>query len=230
MTPFVLIPGLNCDGRIYAPATTVLWPHGPVTLANHLAGTGLPEIAANILRDAPPRFALAGFSMGGYLAFEMLRQAPERVLKLALIDTNPHTDTPEAAEVRRRQVEQTRAGKFGLVTEQSFTGLVHPDNAGNSGLYAIHRAMAETAGPEAYVRHQQAIMERPDCRPMLRTIEVPTLIVVGKSDTISPVQAATEMADGIAGSRLVIVQRAGHMAPLENSLVVNRAVAEWAAA
>jgi pimeloyl-ACP methyl ester carboxylesterase len=230
MTPFLLIPGLNCDGRVYAPATTVLWPHGPVTVANHLQGVGLAGIAANILRDAPPRFALAGFSMGGYLSFEILRQAPERVLKLALIDTNPWTDKPDAAENRRRRIEQTRAGKFGLVTEQSFTGLVHPDNAGDSGLYSIHRAMAEACGPEAYVRHQEAIIARPDCRPLLGAIGVPTLVVVGEADAISPVSAATEMSQGIAGSTLVVVPRAGHMAPLENGIVVNRALAHWAAA
>jgi pimeloyl-ACP methyl ester carboxylesterase len=229
MTPFLLIPGLNCDGRVYAPATTVLWPHGPVTIANHLEDEGIAGIAASILRDAPPRFALAGYSMGGYLSFEILRQAPERVLKLALLDTNPYADTPEAAEVRRRRIEQTRAGKFGLVTEQSFAGLVHPDNAGDSGLYAIHRAMAEAAGPEAYIRHQQAIIDRPDSRPTLASIAVPTLIVVGEADTLSPVGAAEEMAAGIRGSRLLVVPRAGHMAPLENSLVVNRALAAWAA-
>lgn len=230
MTPFLLVPGLNCDGRIYAPATTVLWPHGPVTVANHVDGDGLQGIAANILRDAPPRFALAGFSMGGYLSFEILRQAPARVVRLALIDTNPYADTPESAEIRRRRIEQTRAGKFGLVTEQSFAGLVHPDNAGDSGLYSIHRAMAEAVGPEGYVRHQQAIIDRPDCRSMLGSIGVPTLVVVGEADAISPVSAAREMSQAIARSILAIVPRAGHMAPLENSIVVNRALAEWAAA
>lgn len=230
MSPFVLIPGLNCDGRVYAPATTVLWPRGPVTVANHLDGAGIAGIAAAILRDAPPRFALAGFSMGGYLAFEILRQAPDRVLKLALIDTNAHADSADSTEVRRRRIEQARAGKFGLVTEQTFAGLVHADNAGDSGLYAIHRAMAETAGPDAYIRHQQAIIDRPDSRKLLKSITVPSLIVVGEADTISPMSAAQEMRDGIAGSILVVVPRAGHMAPLENSLVVNKALAAWAAA
>jgi pimeloyl-ACP methyl ester carboxylesterase len=230
MTPFLLIPGLNCDGRVYAPALTVMWPHGPVTVANHLDGEGLAGIAGNILSNAPPRFALAGFSMGGYLSFEILRQAPERVLRLALLDTNPYVDSPELAENRRRRIEQTKGGKFGLVTEQSFAGLVHSDNASDSGLYSIHRAMAEACGPDAYIRHQVAITTRPDCRPMLAAIKVPTLIVVGEADTISPMSAAREMSEGISGSTLVVVQRAGHMAPLENSIVVNKALAAWAAA
>jgi pimeloyl-ACP methyl ester carboxylesterase len=152
------------------------------------------------------------------------------VLKLALIDTNPYPDSAESTEVRRRRIEQTRARKFGLVTEQSFAGLVHPDNATDSGLYAIHRAMAEACGPEAYIRHQEAIIGRPDCRPMLASIKVPTLVLVGEADTISPTAAAKEMSQAIAGSTLTVVARAGHMAPLENSLVVNRALAEWAAA
>jgi pimeloyl-ACP methyl ester carboxylesterase len=230
MMPFLLIPGLNCDGRVFAPAATVLWPHGPVTMANHLEGEGLAQMATNILRDAPPRFALAGFSMGGYLGFEILRQAPDRVLKLALLDTNPYTDTPESAEIRRRRIEQTRAGKYGLVVEQSFTGLVHAENESDSGLYSIHRAMAETCGPAAYIRHQTAIIARPDCRPMLGSIGVPTLVVVGEADTISPVAAAMEMSQAIAGSTLAVIPRAGHMAPVENSLAVNKALAAWATA
>lgn len=229
MIPFLLVPGLNCDGRLYAPAATVLWPFGPVTVANHIRGDGLGEIAHNILRDAPPRFALAGFSLGGYLSFEILRQAPDRVLKLALLDTNPYADTADSAEVRRRRIEQTRAGKFGLVTEQSFAALVHPDNANDPGLYSIHRAMAETAGPDAYIRHQQAIIDRPDSREDLGSVAVSTLVIVGEADSISPVSAAKEMASGIRNARLVVVPGAGHMAPLENSIVVNRALAKWAA-
>ena len=114
MTPFLLVPGLNCDARVYRGAAETLWRSGPVSVANHLEGEGLAAIAANILRDAPPTFALAGFSMGGYPAFEILRQAPERVTKLALLDTSARPDSPEATDLRRRRIEATKAGKFGL--------------------------------------------------------------------------------------------------------------------
>ena len=142
MPPFLLVPGLNCDARVYAPASTVLWQFGSVMIANHLRGEGIAAIAANILAEGPPHFALGGFSMGGYLAFEIMRQAPERVTRLALIDTTARPDTAEATETRRRRIEHANAGKFGIVIEQSFPASVHPDNADDSRLYSIHRAMA----------------------------------------------------------------------------------------
>ena len=230
MTPFLLIPGLNCDARVYAPATTALWPFGSVTIANHLAGEGIEQIAANILAAAPPRFALGGFSMGGYLSFEILRQAPERVTKLALIDTTARPDTAESTELRRRRVALAEGGKFSLVIEQSFPASVHKDNVDNSGLYSIHRAMAGANGPDAYVRHQEAIIGRPDSRSMLAGVKVPTLIVVGEGDQITPPDGAEEMHAGISGSTLAVIPRAEHLALLEQPELVNRALAEWARA
>jgi pimeloyl-ACP methyl ester carboxylesterase len=229
MTPFLLIPGLSCTARVYAEALQVLWPHGPVVVANHLAGQGVAEIAANILRDGPPRFALAGFSFGGYLAFEVLRQAPERVTKLALIDTTARPDDPAATEMRRRRIEQARAGKFSLVVEQSFATSVHPDHASDASLLKVHRQMAASNGPEVYVRHQEAIIARPDSRPVLATVGVPTVVIVGDADQITPPDAAMEMHAGIRGSRLVVVPRAGHLALLEQPAIVNAALAAWAA-
>ena len=216
--------------EVYAPASTVLWQFRSVTIANHLAGEGIPAIAANILAVAPPRFALAGFSMGGYVAFEIMRQASERVTRLALIDTSARPDTAETTETRRRRIEHARAGKFGLVIEQSFPTSVHPDNVSDSRLYSMHRAMAGANGPEVYTRQQEAIISRQDSRPVLSAIKVPTLVLVGEGDQITPPDAAREMHDGIAGSTLAMIPRAGHLALLEQSDVVNRALAEWATA
>ena len=230
MTPFLLVPGLNCDARVYAPASTVLWQFGSVSIANHLVGEGIAAIAANILETAPPRFALAGFSMGGYLAFEILRQASERVARLALIDTSARPDTAEATETRRRRIEHARAGKFALVIEQSFPASVHPDEVSDSRLYSIHRAMAGANGPEAYIRQQEAIIARPDSRPLLGSIKLPTLVLVGEGDQITPPDAAREMHEGIAGSTLAVIPRAGHLALLEQSELVNRALVQWATA
>lgn len=230
MTPFLLIPGLNANARVYRHAVEALWPFGPVAVANTLSGEGIAGIAAAILRDAPPKFALGGFSMGGYLSFEILRQAPERVLKLALIDTTARPDTPERTEVRRRRLEHTRAGKFSLVVEQSWATSPHPDHLGDTALEAIHRKMALNNGPEAYVRHQQAIIGRPDSRPLLATIKVPTLVIVGEGDQITPPDAAREMHAGIARSRLVVIENAGHLALLEQPEAVARALVEWALA
>ncbi|MEP7240770.1 MAG: alpha/beta fold hydrolase [Devosia sp.] len=228
MSPFVLIPGLNATARVYREAIEALWPHGSVTIANTLAGEGMAGIAAAILRGAPPRFALGGFSMGGYLAFEMLRQAPDRVTKLALIDTSARPDTAEASEVRRRRIEQAKAGKFGMVVEQSFPASVHPRRVENEALKAMHREMSLGNGAEAYVRHQEAIIGRPDSRPTLAAIGVPTVVIVGEADQIVPLEVAQEMHEGVAGSRLVVVPDAGHLALLEQPEAVATALASWA--
>jgi pimeloyl-ACP methyl ester carboxylesterase len=229
MLPFLLVPGLNCDARVYAGVARVLWQHGPITIANHTGGDRMEAIAAAILADAPPRFALAGFSMGGYLAFEILRQAPARVQKLCLLDTSAAPDAPEATETRRRRIALAEGGRFGAVVEQSFPLSVHPDNVTNPDLYSIHRAMAEANGPQVYVAQQQAIIRRPDSRGDLAGIGVPTLIVVGEGDQITPPAAAAEMHAGIAGSRLATIARAGHLALLEQPEPVHAALAEWAA-
>lgn len=230
MSPFLLIPGLNCDARVYAPAAEALWPFGSVTIANHRDGDGVSGIAGAILAAAPPRFALVGFSLGGYIAFEILRQAPERVSQLALLDTSAQPDAAASIENRKRRMALAEGGRFGLVVEQSFPNSVHPENLDNSRLYSIHRAMAEANGPETYVRQQQAIIDRPDSRSGLGAIAVPTLIVVGEGDQITPPDAAEEMHAGIQGSRLVVIPRAGHLALLEDSAAVNAALRQWAAA
>lgn len=230
MTPFLLIPGLNCDSRVYANVAPMLWQFGPLTIANHCEGASVAEIAGNILATAPPRFALAGFSFGGYLSFEILRQAPERVLKLALIDTSARQDTPDLTETRKRRIALAEAGKFTLVMEQSFPASVHPDNASDSALWSTHRAMAGANGPEVYARHQRAIIARPDSRPSLGAIKIPTLVMVGEADQITPPDAAREMHDGIASSRLAVIPRAGHLALLEQPELTIAALKEWAAA
>lgn len=228
MTPFLLIPGLNCDARVYSGVANALWPFGPVTIANHREHDSMRAIAAAILEAAPPEFGLVGFSMGGYVAFELLRQAPERVTKLALLDTSARPDTPESTENRRRRIAMAQGGKMALVTEQSFPLSVHPESESNSDLYAIHRAMAEINGPDAYSRQQEAIINRPDSRPDLAGIKVPTLIVVGEGDQITPPEQAEEMHKAIAGSRLVKVPRAGHLALLEQPDAVQEAMVQWA--
>ena len=230
MTPFVLVPGLNCDARVYAGIANAIWPYGSVTIANHLDGTTMDEIAQAILAAAPPTFGLAGFSMGGYIAFEMLRQAPDRVTKLALLDTTARPDTPEATENRRRLIALAEKGKFLEAFDTTHPKSVHSDNTGSEDIYAINRGMAEAVGPERYVIHQRAIIGRLDSRPDLARIKLPTLVLVGEGDQITPPDAAKEMHDGIAGSRLAVIPRAGHMSPIEQPEAVQAAMRDLAAA
>lgn len=228
--PILLIPGLNCTAEIYRGQLPALWQFGPVTVASHTDGANTAEIARSILADAPPKFALAGFSMGGYIAFELLRQAPDRVLALALLDTSARPDSPEATEKRRAAMALAEQGKFSLAVQQAFPNAVHPDHLDNADLKALHVRMAKANGPDVYIRQQQAIITRPDSRPDLAGIKVPTLVLVGEADAITPPDAAKEMAAGIDGAKLVTVPKAGHMALAEQPEIVTAAMVEWLSA
>jgi pimeloyl-ACP methyl ester carboxylesterase len=229
-TPFLLIPGLNSTSEVFGQLTPALWSLGPVTVANHTEGDSIADIAAAILRDAPPRFALLGFSMGGYIAFELFRQAPLRVAKLCLLDTSARPDTPEATAKRRQKIAITRDGGFSRTLDGAFEDAVHPDHQGRADLRALSKAMSLAIGPEIYMRQQEAIIGRVDSQPTLREIQVPTAVIVGDADKITPVEGAREMADGIAGATLTVVERAGHLAVLEQPEAVNGAIVAWAKA
>jgi len=225
--PIVLIPGLNCTAAVYSAQVPALWQFGPVTVAHHRHGRSMAEIAARILAAAPPRFALGGFSMGGYIALEIMRQAPERVLRLALIDTSARPDAPEQTERRRQLMDIARAGGFARIADLQFPNGVHPDNVGDEALRTLHRDMALANGMAAYLDQQEAIIARPDSRPDLAAIACPTLIVVGDGDQITPPALAREMADLIAGARVVTVPKAGHMALIEQPQAVTAALVGW---
>jgi pimeloyl-ACP methyl ester carboxylesterase len=225
--PIVLVPGLNCSARLYAEQVPVLWGFGAVTIADHRRDDSVAAIAARILATAPPRFALVGLSMGGYIAFAMVRQAPERVAQLALLDTSARPDTAEQSERRRGLIALAEGGRFAELADLLFPVFVHRNRQGDEALRAIVRTMAEETGPQAFVRQQRAIMTRPDCRPQLASIRCPTLVLVGDSDELTPPALSEEIAAGIAGARLVRVPDCGHLSTLERPQAVNRALVEW---
>jgi pimeloyl-ACP methyl ester carboxylesterase len=227
MTPILLVPGLLCTAEIFAPQIAALWPYGPVTVASTLEGETIAEIAANILAHAPPRFVLAGISMGGYICFEILRQAPERVIKLALIDTTARPDTPEQTAQRRALITLSRKVRFRTILAQMFTSLVHPAHWRNAHLRDVQIRMGLAVGIDGMARQQAAIIARPDSRPDLASITVPTLVLVGDKDPLTPPDRAEEMAAAIPEARLVIVPDCGHISTLEQPEAVNRALIEW---
>ncbi len=228
--PILLVPGLNCSARVYGHQVSALWPFGPVTVADHRHGETLAEIARSILASAPPEFALAGFSLGGYIAFEIMRQAPDRVRKLALLDTSARPDTPEQSERRHERIAVTRAGRFHDVVDDLFPLMVHPDRANDAALRSVCHAMADNSGAETSIRHQLAIMNRADSRGDLAGIGCPTLVLVGDHDALTPPDVAEEMAAGIPGAKLVIVPDCGHMSLIEKPEAVNKALTAWLSA
>lgn len=223
----MLVPGLLSSARLYTAQIPQLWRFGPVTVADHTRDDSMGAIARRILASAPPRFALAGLSMGGYIVFEMLRQAAARVAKLALLDTTARADTPEQSAVRRSQMELAASGRLEEVIDAGFDRAVHPAHRSDPQLREITRRMAWEVGPEAFRRQQAATMGRPDSRAVLRAITCPTLVLVGREDPITPLERAEEMAAGIPGARLVTVPECGHLSSLEQPDEVTQALSEW---
>jgi pimeloyl-ACP methyl ester carboxylesterase len=225
--PLVLVPGLLCSARLFAPQIAALWPFGQVAVADHRRDADMAAIAGRILAAAPPRFALAGLSMGGYIAFAMMRLAPERIAKLALLDTSARPDTHEQTAARKTQIVMAQSGEFAKIPELSMPRFLHKNRQHDESLTAIVRQMAMETGPEAFVRQQNAIMSRPDSRPLLASIRCPTMLLVGDGDEATPPELAKEIAGGITGAKLTIVPDCGHLSSLEKPEAVNAALAEW---
>jgi len=226
VTPVVLVPGLLCSSEIFASQIPALWPSGPVTVASTLEGQTIGEAAASILRDAPPRFALAGISMGGYLCLEIMRQAPSRVLKLALIDTSARADTAQQTAARRRSIARAKTG-FTAVALLGLTSLLHPGRRGDPDLLDINLRMARAVGLEGYERQQGIAISRPDSRPFLGAIGVPTLVLVGDSDPLTPPAHSEEIASAVRDAKLKVVPDCGHLSPIEQPGAVSEALGEW---
>ena len=225
--PIVLVPGLLTSPRLYANQLPALWQHGPVTIAATTHDDTITAIAGRLLAHAPARFALAGLSMGGYVCFEVLRQAPERVARLALLDTTARPDTPELTQRRQAQIALARSGRLAEVADQQFPLLIHPSRHDDAAVRGLVRLMASETGAEAFIRQQQAIIGRVDSRPGLGAIGCPTLVLVGDSDQLTPPELSAELADGIPEARLVVVAGSGHLTPLDQPEEVTKALVAW---
>ena len=228
-TPILLVPGLLCSPLLYSDQIPALWRFGPVTVADHTRDESMEAIARRILSVAPPSFVLVGLSMGGYIAFELLRQAPGRILKLALLDTSARPDTPEQSERRRAMMDLAEHGRYSEVPDLQFPRLVHPSRQNDEALRQIHRGMAAETGSEAFVREERAILARLDSRPGLRAISCPTLVLVGDSDQLTPPDCAEEITAGIPGAKLKVLQECGHLSTLERPEHVTHLLSEFLA-
>jgi pimeloyl-ACP methyl ester carboxylesterase len=225
--PALLVPGLCCSARLYADQIPALWRFGPVQVADHTRDDSMAAIAAGILNAAPPRFALVGLSMGGYIALTIQRQAPERVQRLALLDTSARPETPEQTARRRPQIALAEGGRFAEISALQFPVFVHRNRHDDEALKERVRIMAEETGVQAFLRQQQAIMTRPDARPLLPLIKCPTLVLVGDGDELTPPVLSEEIAAGITGSRLVVVPDCGHLSTMERPEAVTKALTDW---
>jgi pimeloyl-ACP methyl ester carboxylesterase len=223
----VLVPGLLCSARLFAPQVEALWAHGPVTVADHRRDDEIGAVAKRILDNAPPRFALAGLSYGGYIAFAMMRLAAERIARLALLDTSARPDTPEQTAARHAFVMMAQEGRFDEAVNTLTPRFLHRAHRDDPALKDTVRRMADETGPEAFARQEKAIISRGDSRLLLTKIKCPTLVLVGEGDELTPPNLAQEIAGGIAGARLVVVPDCGHLSTIERPQAVNAAMAEW---
>jgi pimeloyl-ACP methyl ester carboxylesterase len=226
-THLVLVPGLLCTGALWGPQIEALSDVAEITVADHTRHESMEAIARAILAQAPERFALAGLSMGGYISYEVVRQAPERVTKLALLDTGSRADTPERSAGRRELIATAEREGARKAMEVLLPVLVHPDRLSDRPLVEKILQMGEDTGLDAFKRQQTAIMGRPDNRPFLPSIKCPTLVLVGQEDALTPVELSQEIAAGIPGARLEIIPHCGHLSTLEQPEAVNRALRAW---
>ncbi len=225
----VLLPGLLCDGALWASQVAALSDVAECWIPESLAQTSMPAMAHAVLRDAPfESFAVAGLSMGGYVCMEILRQAPQRVIACALLNTRATADTAEETQRRHdlMRLAQTARG-FQPVTTRMLPLLIHTPRLNDAALVAAVRSMAQRTGIDAYVRQQQAIISRPDSRADLARIAVPSLVLCGRQDVLTTLADHEDMARLIAGANLVVVEECGHLSPLEKPDEVSIALREW---
>jgi pimeloyl-ACP methyl ester carboxylesterase len=223
----VLVPGLLCTKALWAPQMAVLGDAANMTVADHTRHENMEAIARSILADAPERFALAGLSMGGYIACEIVRQAPHRVKKLALLDTGARADAPERREQRLSLIALAERAGTMKAQEALLPVLIHKARLTDRALVDTVLQMGADTGTAAFKRQETALMQRSDNRPLLPSIKCPTLVIVGREDALTPPALAEEIAAGIPGARLEMIPDCGHLSTLEQPDAVNRVMRVW---
>ncbi|MBI1397280.1 MAG: alpha/beta fold hydrolase [Betaproteobacteria bacterium] len=230
-TPLLLVPGMLCDASVWSRQIEALEDIADCRVADATRDATMADLARRILHEAPfDRFALAGFSLGGYAALEIVRAAPERVTGLALLATSARTDTPERSDERRRFIELAeRDSGFAPITRAMLASLVAPGRLADRALSRKIVEMARRVGAEAYVRQQRAILSRRDGLAVLPGIRCPSLVLCGRQDERTPYEANAEIAAGIPGARFEVVEDCGHMVTLEAPDAVSAAMRAWLA-
>jgi pimeloyl-ACP methyl ester carboxylesterase len=226
VTPLVLLPGMMCDARLWAPLMgglgrrTVI--HGALTEADTVAA-----LAEAVLEAAPPRFALAGLSMGGIVAMEIVARAPERVERLALLDTNPRAEAAEVAARRGPQVARARAGDLRAVMRDEMKPHYLADGPRRREVLDLCMEMAMGLGAEVFARQSAALAGRADRREALRAYGGPALVLTGAEDRLCPRERHETMHALLPRSRLVVIEGAGHLPVLERPEETGAAIARW---
>ncbi len=227
MTPLLLLSGLLCDARLWRDQIAALAGIAAPVVADLTQDDRLEAMADRALAAMPERFAVAALSMGGYVAFALLRRAPERISRLLLMDTSARADTESQARRRRALMALSASGRFHGVAPRMLPNLLHPDRLNDAALGAEVSAMAARVGRDAFVRQQTAILYRPDSRADLARIRAPTWVAVGAGDQLTPPALAREIAAGIPGARLEVIEGCGHLPPMEAPGRTSALMRDW---
>lgn len=225
--PLILLPGMLCDARLWAHQVAALGGVTRIDIPVFHDQDSLEAMAECVLADAPERFALGGLSMGGYIAFEILRRAPERVVKLALVATSAHADTPEQTRVRRGLLQLAKKGRFKGVTPKLLPTLIHHGWLGEEALTDTIMDMAETLGHEAFIHQETAVMHRRDTRDVAARYTGKTLIICGKQDQRTPPELSEEMHALLPNSELHLLDECGHLPPMEQAEQTTELMRGW---
>jgi len=225
-----LLPGLLCDATVWAHQAAALGSIAAVRIADFRGFDSLTEMARAVLASAPERFAVAGHSMGARAALEVVRLAPERVTRLALLDTGTHPLRPGEAEKRQDLVDLANREGMAALAARWLPPMVHPARAADETLMVPLRAMVLRMTPAIHERQIRALLQRPDAEAVLATIRCPVLVGVGRQDAWSPPSQHESIVAAVAQARLVVFEDSGHMAPLEAPEAVTAALRAWLAA
>jgi pimeloyl-ACP methyl ester carboxylesterase len=223
----ILIPGLLCNGRVFKHQFQNLIQDVDVEIADTSRGETMEEIARAILENTPARFAVAGHSMGGAIAFQIWKQAAGRVERLALLDTSPLPDSPPSMAQRREMIRMAEEKKLEEVARLLLPRLLNPGHQQNAELVEAVVHMARETPADVFIRHQHAQIKRPDCRELLVSIDCPTLVLVGRDDRLTPPEISEEMARVIPNAVFKSVNDSGHLTPVEQPESVTAALREW---
>lgn len=228
--PVVLLPGMMCDARIFTPQINALSAHAPVMVAPLHGGDRVEDIASHILSMLPERFALAGLSMGGIVALEILRRAPSRITRLCLMATTPLSETPDQAAMREPLIIAARTGGLEKALQQSLPPEVLAPGGRRLEVLNLVREMGLDLGSELFVDQSRALQRRSDQQATARRCQVPTLILCGEYDRLTPVKRHEFLAELIPHAGLEVIEGAGHLPGLEQPEAVNQALLGWLAA
>lgn len=223
----LLLPGMLSDARLWQHQAAALAELAYVTVGDLSQGDSIAELASNVLDQAPDEyFALAGLSLGGYVALEIMRQAPQRVIGLALLDTSAQADSAEAKQGREALMAKAEHDFAGVISGL-LPKLLHPRHQADADLVEVITAMANSLGQAAFIRQQQAMLGRIDSRPGLAQIRCPTLVLCGREDAITPLAVHQELTAAISGAQLRVLDACGHLSSLEQPEEVSQALTLW---